>query len=563
MKNIVDFVNLNPKQTKRLNEIAQEVKRDYTNLVNQLSSLHADEKMWWSTPFSSRNTFTDSCFYDICLQILAIEEIERNHPESIIVPKMSIQRSIKRNGRYAGTNIILSERKREKLKRKFQWIYIKRCVLLMKRRISCIKNKQDKKDIRVKSSSDGVYLLCTYFIPSQFNQGTYKDRYFTGISDFSKENFIYFAQHEFNNIKEGEILSYNTNQLKNVFAFESFVHPGDFRAINEYVHYCKNLKIEQCEISGIDVTELVKDSIARGASNINAMYGILKGRALLRFLKKSNQKIKGIIDWYEGQPSSNIAIRELRNSYDEIPTFAYVISPCPENNLALYPSKVQLREKCVPKYFAIQGSDWKKSISQFVDDVDCVKAPSFRYQSIFNITFQQKINQNEIALVLPYTLESARQMLIACFDAIMGMDNLKISLKNHPSNANYKLRDYSITEVKYAKYDKSFVFGNMEETIKNKSIVILSETTAALEVLLSGIFTVIYIPPGRLDFSCLPEGYEFVKNIAYDKDDIRRYIMKRNELKRMTASQLAELREKTFTKTNKETMLDFLNKEQV
>ena len=56
---ILDFTNLSADHTRRLNEIAKELKKEYAIFVDDCCRKYGNNELFWTTPFVSRNIFND------------------------------------------------------------------------------------------------------------------------------------------------------------------------------------------------------------------------------------------------------------------------------------------------------------------------------------------------------------------------------------------------------------------------------------------------------------------------------------------------------------------------
>lgn len=266
--------------------------------------------------------------------------------------------------------------------------------------------------------------------------------------------------------------------------------------------------------------------------------------------------MKKVIDWYEGQPSSNALIRRLRNNYPSCPTVAYVASPCSEYNSGLYPSQGQVEAKTVAEYYAIQGEYWKDMVTQFTGKVDCITAPSFRHQGVFEARGEDVVSENKILIVLSYFVDTSTQLLKAFFEAAGKESGFSVYIKNHPSNYNYTLDDYGILPDLYRDCDVTFLSGNLSDALPDKEVVICSETTSVLEMILYGKHVISFIPSGRLHCTCLPPRMDGYKHLAYDAQDIKEYIIHcRN---RAQDDRATALRDYMFTNVDDVSVRDFL-----
>lgn len=557
-KSVLDLCNMTPVLTKRLNEIAQNYRKIFTDFIDQLSLKYKDNLYWWITPLASREITLCDCFYDFCLLKLAIEEIKEKKPVNVIVPKLSMKHAIRKNIDTRGILFTVNENKKEIIKKKFKYLYALYSINLLRRKVKAVQKGAGIRDLS--KLADKVILIDTYAIPSQLKNGVYIDRYFCGLVENTDENIIFLVQLDFDNIQDGQRLAKALTTMDNILLFEQFVEKNDFNYVKKYYYQCSKFKFNDCKIEKLDVSDLVKDAIKVGSTNITSMYGILKGNTVCRLIEKYKVCVKALIGWYEGQPSSNGMFKIVRKKFSYIPTISYVLSPCQENNLALYPSKLQVKEKCISEFYGVQGSSWMKLVRQFDNTVKCVLAPSFRYQSVYDINYQQLEfggTKQGILLVLSYFVESSRQLLRCFFEATKELKDFDVEIKNHPVNDKYLIKDYDIVDDEYSHLNIRFVSGKMSDVVKEKEMVILCDSTSCLEIMLSGVFTVSFMSGGKLSCLCLPEDSNIENNIAYDTEDLKRFIEIRHDME-PSVKELKLLREKTFVRVNRNTVAEFL-----
>lgn len=422
MQKLINFCEMSPGMTKRLNEIAESYQVKFTEFVDEMSLKYNSSPFWQFTPLASRNTAVCNCFYEVCLLKLILEEIARTKSGQILVPTLSLQKAVTENLAINAHIQVFVQDGRKNLKNRLKSnpkIHYAYTLNLLKKRIQAVQKAAGVKNMLNVSKKD-ITLVCTYCISSQFKSGVYQDRYFQGLAENTDENIVYFVHLDFHTIKEGRMLARNVAAVSDTIIFEQFIEEQDYRKVRQYCRWCLGFSASGYRMDEMDITALVNHAVTLGASNLNAMYGVLKAVVLLRLAKTDKLRIKKIIDWYEGQPSSNGWICMFRKKHPQIPTIAYVMSPCPENNLALYPTKLQVREHYVPEYYAVQGSGWKMMVRQFERCVKCIPAPSFRYQNVFDIAYGQSCENKEregVLLVLSHSKEASAHLLKVFFSS--------------------------------------------------------------------------------------------------------------------------------------------------
>lgn len=554
----LDLFNLDSDLTKELNMIATEYRYQYTELIDSIARKYGKNEFWWYTPIASRSEFSSSGYYWYCLILLVMRQIEKMDIEELIVPR-AIAKCLKQNIQGRRIKIIIREEKKELIKGVFYTLYAKRMLAVIKNRISLISdNATITYDL---CSLESRIYVDTYIVPSEFKDIQFRDRYFNGLKENADEKILFISQADFDSERDAKELAINASKLTDNVMFETLVSEDDYEIVNRYFDYCKEFKIENVKIGGIDYSSLIQHCIKYEGVNITSAYGILKNQAYKRLIEKSKYKPKAIIGWNEGQPSSIGLFYSLRNQYSDIQTISYILTPCYENNLSVFPSEYQIEIGAPFSKYAIQGEYWEDSVCQFASKTDCILAPSFRYNSVFDteISYYGKCNNDStIAVVLSYKLDSSEQMLHDFLKSIKGKRNYKIIIKNHPFREGFLLKDYNISPEEYGGLNIEYGSGNLLDTIKKSKIAVLCETTSCLEVILAGVFTIIYSCNGAFNSTCLPEKFPMKKNIAYDAEDITKLIADGEEY-RPNVIVLNDIRSKCFTVVNKQNVECFLS----
>lgn len=549
-KHVLNLVSMSPELTKRLNEIAEKEKRAYTELIDVYSLRYGNSRFWWATPLASRDTLMERAFLSFCIVKLVFELLKSETFDEIVVPLYSIKQCLEDN--LTGIEIIwpgdekLVERKWRKSKR----VSLRNLCTVVR-----FNKKRGKKRFNTRGlKGKQIFLVDTDVTIGEVSGSDYKDRYFGGFTENTDENIIYFYTPCYENRVDGEKIIEVINGKNDRIMYESLFRWIDILDILKYRLFCSRISFQGAIVDGIDMRRILEGEIKYGQNGINCFYGLLKSKAILRFIKKSGANIKGIIGWYEGQPSSNAFFFELRRKTD-IPTMAYVLSPMYDYNIGCSPSRVQEAMKSTPEYFGIQGDVWREQVKAFCENVKVIKVPSFRFQKVFENVLEEKTGK-DIMLVLSYNQKASRELILA-IDAL-DMQVSKIKLKNHPANATILLEDYEIDEKKL-NYKYEFVSGNMKEALNGVNIAIVAETTSALEILISGVKVIVWNRPGVLRNSCTPDKIlkkRFIIN-AFTPNEIQESVAELKNLK-LSKTVLDEIREETFTTVSRETVKLFL-----
>lgn len=559
----IDLMNMTPEMTRELNRIAEDYRKPYTEFIDGLSERFGDAKFWWDTPLASRNTFICRNFLDICILRLAMNLARQGRGIEWVVRERGIRQALKDNLGVRSIQPAFRAKKglKAKLKEKifgYSWASSEYAFYTFQRRIQKMQKWHSKGSLEAFRGRE-LTLVSTYRVPAETKTGLLQDRYFSGLKENSDEDIVFLALSVFESEAEGKQLLDVLHANEDHICIEEWIEPDDFQEVREYIRWCRKVSVPRCTFDGMDVTALVKEALRTGVANDNAMCGIVKGRALCRLVEQYGLKIKCLIDWYEGQPSSNAMIRRFRAKVPAVPTVACLPFPYEENLLSLYPSERQVASRVVPEYFSVMGQVWKQQVRQFSDNLKCIVGSSFRHSAIWEIAVQDVFDRKGVLLVLSYFKDCSAQLLSVFSEAIRGLGLANIGpiyIKNHPTNQKLRISDYGVAEELFKNWSITYLDCDMHEALKGKAVVILSKTTSTLEAMLSGAYTINYIPAGELSMVSLPGNVRQKMTVAYNAKELHDCLQaKENGL---SAAEAKKIREESFTRVNGETVADFL-----
>lgn len=512
---VLNLNDLSPDLTKKLNRIAEQNKNSYIEFMDQVAR-KCNNRFWWATPLSSRNISLCDSFLDFCKLKLILEEIESYDYDTVIVSKVCLKKAIKKNIR---KNIKVKVKKtiKEQVKEIFFPIYLLRNVILFWAKINVVKRNSSR--FKEYNINDATVFVNTYYILSEFSKGKYEDRYFPGLNT---DNLIFIALMSFDSLKEGQLLAKNVNSLEKTIILEKYVQLKDLREVIKYAFLSTNkLMIRKCCCNNINVEAIIEDSINYGKTNLNSYYGIVYAEVIKRILKHYNIVSNTMIFWYEGQPCSNYILKTIRDNFDNIKTKAYCLTPMPEHNIELYPTKEQIRLKACAYIYNIQGKLWEQAVKQFDQKVNCEIAPSFRHNHIFHEHIYLNSSEEALLVVLPIDINISSEFINVILKAVAYCNIRFIMIKNHPSNSRYTIRDYLGYDIG-EELNVSYIDESIEIAVKKASCVLLCDTTAVLEIALMGIPFMVYNPKGYLSKLCDPMNVMGISenNVFYNETEL-------------------------------------------
>ena len=558
--NTINITDMSVEDTKRLNEISERYRKPYTELVGKLSECEDD--YWWYTAFSSRNTSIDSCFYECCCLRLIYERIKEDFLNVITVPTDSLGRAVKANlsilSKEGQNKIEVKCRKRRGVGRRSfvrgSWILHAADAMLSCRRIRKIYQPADSKKI----AGNEVTLVTTFVEGAAFSKEGFKDRYFPGLKENADDLIVFFLSVS-GNKKEQEYIANELSKMEGYIPYEAYVEKEDFFNIISFIKWSRSYTMSNVIFGGMDITPIILHSIRNCTSIETIINGMLKVEAIKRFTNRYGIRLKAVIDWYEGQPSSNILFASKRDIGKDTVFVAYEASPLGENYISQYPGIYQIENGKGADFYTVQGNGWTEKTKQFCQNIYVIEAPSFRYKD----AVQQSADlvdtwgaDKNLLVILSYFVEDSKKMLETVFRTKVARRFEKVYIKNHPNNLNMRLKDYGISDSDIIGVNYEFVSGLMKDALRLASNVLIGQTTSAIEILLGGGNIVFFGFCGKLINYFLPDGVPMMETV-YDEKDIDECFEKERYC--LNTKDKEKLRELSFIAVNKKTVKDFLD----
>lgn len=544
---VIDMTEMTPLMTRRLNEVARFYRQKYTVFIDDLSIQYGGEEFWWDTNLASRH-IACSCFEKVVKLELIRGLLEHQRVSGVIVEDKALAQVIEKN-----FSIPVTVKKRHlNIKNRIFGLDAVQRVYNYRRFARRVRKFRKKPELRKCVPRDSeIILISECAIPSELKNGVFRDRYFPDMLEKSSRKLLFIANLVYAQGEDVDALIEYLTSHSSYAICDCFNTEQDLAEIRRYIRWCRRFRVSECKFDGLDVTDLILDEIRRGAYNSVSIVGILKGNAILRLIEEQNLHVTKLIDWFEGQASSSAVIRRFRKKYPQVKTMSYVNSPSGENNLGLYPTPVQYEKRVVSECFGVQGVFWEEMERQFCEEVKCVRVPSFRQLAVFNEGTETE-KRRGILITVPYFLDVAKQLLHDFFVAVSDADAVDVIIKNHPARESMRLEDYGIEKEEYEQHNVSYVTGELSEALKGKRAVIMSKTTMALEVMLTGTYTILYLYRGELSNFCMPDGTEQYQNIACDETELRKLLQ--GEMNGLGEKEIKILRDKVFARVESETM---------
>lgn len=486
-------------QTRRFNEIFDEISQDYTYFVDELSKDHEDDVFWWTTTFASRNPNLSETQKKIAIVLLVLETIEREGSSCVETSDKAIANTLNTWFKKSGTNCIayLSNNKRE--------LIIGRILranaritgyilsgLRVKFQMTRLSNKRNDSPTTV---GDEYVLIQSYILSSEFESGMHVSRDFYNIESYTNKKIIWYPWLSINN-------GWNTKKVikacyKDKARFvlrETYLRIQDYLELYKLSGKCSAFCMEKALFRDVNVAEIVNEDIIISSFSYNTYYGILDYLALRR-MSMEKLKFSSIVGWYEGQPSSIGFFMGARRFFSETQTIGYIGLPVDRNWIQLSPSCGQVKNEVVPQRITVIGDAFVETIKRFCGDLCVSIAPAFR----MNISSEGNgvtVDRHKVMISLPLSREASKHLMHLINEAELS-DYYELYLRNHPDNKGTSVKEYGVLQMKhkYAFRDE----GTFAEAVRDCGIVVMyAGSTAGFEAILMGKKVVYYLEEGKI-----------------------------------------------------------------
>ncbi len=496
-KRILDFQHLSSSDTKLLNEIAENLREQYTRFVDDCCKKYGDHPLFWATPFASRNIYNDGdTFLSLCRIFLAIEHLKKNDANEIITV-FECERQIIKSMAKSDIQISTHEKRNlwHSLKRKLWNLFILAC--FCKQELTYM--RQAGKNLFSLYTSHSIVI--TPCLSSSFNDYHYNDRYFNGITE-CKEIFFFPSLINNTGISSEKFIKLvrgcSNYKFLNVFAF---LRIGDLPGILKYWKVVGKAKRGCFTLGGIDISPLIKRCLENGKSNTPAFKGIL-ARQIIRRMSEQKLPVENFILWYEGRPSDVMVASAIREFFPNAGCVGFQGYPLNESDTAQSVSIFQYTSGHSPKKMAIPGKAYEPLSHRFCKDIPLLYIPILRNKYVLALRKDKSDAQNTILVVLSYLPDVCCDMLNSLNIFLRSSEKrYRILLKNHPVNQKYSIEDYGLEQFCSP---VEFVSGTLSDCLREADLVITSTTTSALEILFADVPLVILYPCGKLGTTALP-----------------------------------------------------------
>lgn len=272
-----------------------------------------------------------------------------------------------------------------------------------------------------------------------------------------------------------------------------------------------------------------------------------------RLGKLTRDKLK-LICWWENQVIDKMLIRGVRDGKVNADIIGcQFFAKCPHWT-NLYPLTDEAKCGTQPDVVLVSGEYYLCSNTNLY----VRKGISPRYDYLFEFSLEQRdvINRNGFLLLLPYSVGDAKR-IVRLFKEYQSLNHISsVTLKLHPNHVLRKPFSFP-TEWNYTD-------DNLNAICPHASIVLTSESSAALEAAVMGCSVIIVGSEDGLTFNPMPEhGKGKIWDLVFELEELETSIGKLGRFRQENSERIIEMayqfREMFFTRATEEKFLELFD----
>lgn len=512
---VLNLTNLTAEENTRFNDIAREIRREFNDLVETISTPYVHDIHWIVGSLASRNKYTSPLFIRLCSIAFIESELERSDEIDAVVvadrPLAQVLRSHLR-GRNRSVTVHCTERIYARWWRILRPVrqYLIAVALLFLRFVG-----RGKGPLHGLPVDAPITLIDTFILNNKSgdegsinNKGAYRDRYYPGLLENLTEGekqYIFFLP-TIIGFKNPIRIFRQIRESRTPF----MVH-DDFLKLSDYLialrHPFRLLKCRIPEISfrNVNVTTLLRQENVRNCSDFISLLGILYYRFAYR-LSEQGVRVRLLVEWYENQVIDRGMIVGFHRFHPETKVVGYqgyVIA----KSLHLYtcPNSTEWLGKAVPDVVSVVGEGLKENLFEFCKDVRVNVAPGFRFQKLWRERlFSPDQNIYTILVGLPIDLGDSAHILrlIASGMPLLKGLNIRFWIKPHPTWGPERIR-----RLLPEGWPEEFHFkiGDFHDSVESANLLISNASSVSLEALAKGVPVIVVGARAGIDQNPIPE----------------------------------------------------------
>jgi hypothetical protein len=377
-----DTANLPRIYAVQLDEIAEELRRPYTELVQSISAPYGNSLDWWVTPLASRNTYICPLFDRLCRAVLAQRVIATDPTKDVIVDHPVLGHLLQEI-LPSSVNVICTMSH-------WRWRFRATATVMRRLLISIwmvVGRIFFSKFVQLVSKDlplEPIISLDTNIYPESIQHGTFSDRHYPGILDtlLESERKIVYWTPSFYGVRDYLKLFRSLRKCQ-----DNLLIPDDYLQVIDYIYAISHIlrvprKVKTCNFLGINVTELVNGACVENLANLGSVEALLRYRFVKR-LSLKGIKVRRVIEWFENQEVDHGSVAGWREFFPNTSVVGYQGFLAARTYLCMFPLALENQIQLIPNIIAVMGATLVEPAKEFCHNLRVVIAPAFRFQKVW------------------------------------------------------------------------------------------------------------------------------------------------------------------------------------
>jgi len=467
---VLNFDKLSEKQTEQLNLIAQNIKRNYISEVGKLAESQDSVLEWYSNSFACRNTLCCNVYEETAKVFFVIEVLKHEKISTIIV-------------RNVGLKAVLKKIVNPETKIKCKWslgqsalilssYYLAKYICAMTLHYAFHYSAKfvagDQSISRLHNDVNKYSVIETVLYKNSFaKDGSFSDRHFPFVDDLKKNNLldkvilfpvVYGLFNFFKLYIDAKRSCIKFVFIQDVVGFFNCVSLPLFIKLKHKPY------VKRFFINGVDLTELANHSLRRLRFKPSGLLAISKHLAIKRIEIIFNFSIAKVLRWNENHELDHLSVLGWKNYCVPPKVYGYLDSFPPENYLSIYPTIMDIKNRCYPDCMYVIGQYW---IDELQDELmyakfSLAKSYRFNYEFFTNLNISQNPNK---CIFIPLPLTSSQALILnMLISAQPQLPDWRLIVRPHPadySNYKYLSRYQNIVVDRDSNFNKLLISSNV------------------------------------------------------------------------------------------------------
>ena len=489
-------------------EIAYLIRKEFIELIEQVSSSMNNNLDWWIEGPASRNFFSSPLFH-YCCSLVLLDKLasQKNLSRLILVDSKAFYALVKAWSRDNDLNLevqLLSRIDESLIKKYFGGILrpIKSSIKLM---LLFLATRNNSGHAELTNNSQPLILIDTFVMDGL----ELKDRYYPGLwenLDQSDKKRTYFVpEFERNSIFKIKKTINDLKLTKRNYIFKwRFLNFKDFLFAFSHYFRIRKLLVPKSNFRGFSLQELIYEELFRGLNSEMAMKALLN----YRFFQRLNQlgtKIETSINWFENQGIDKGWNSGLHDYFPETKKKGYLGMIISRHYLPMFPTQAEAKARVLPDTLFVTGRGLEESIKEFYPNLLVQTAPAFRFQGVYRKAPKKNGVSSLVILIVLYSiLEEAVTALKFALETHLILENnvsIKWKIKPHPLTQKKNILD---AIEQHVPENWEWLENDFHECLDEVNVVMGNASTTCMEALAREKFVIIIGNPHGLTHNPVP-----------------------------------------------------------